>query len=104
MWYEAMRRKLKDNETLTQVSASGCWPVVSPTGEKRCKDLMQWAFDDLINQVKFEKIIIAGRWRKQHIKKLETMFTHPDMYRLQNKKSHSIVFNILLYYLFYSVM
>jgi hypothetical protein len=37
---------------------------------------MQWAFDDLINQVKFEKIIIAGRWRKQHIKKLESTIEH----------------------------
>tara|TARA_Y100000296_G_scaffold57290_1_gene65703 strand:+ start:5799 stop:7673 length:1875 start_codon:yes stop_codon:yes gene_type:complete len=86
MWYEAMSSKLKDNETLTQVSASGCWPVIPPTGEKRCKDLMQWAFDDLINQVEFEKIIIAGRWRKQQLKKLESTI------ELLKNKTNSIEF------------
>jgi peptidoglycan/LPS O-acetylase OafA/YrhL len=70
MWFEAMKLKLRANETLTQVSASGCRPVIPLKGSLRCRELVTWAYQELLNNFKYEKIIIAGRWRSNELEKV----------------------------------
>jgi len=59
-YYRAMASLLKENETLTQVNASGCVPILSSTwGDKPCKELFKWTFDTLIREKHFDVIIIS---------------------------------------------
>lgn len=74
-WYSALEAGLKHNQTLTQVTSSGCKPLVPVEGAKRCTDLMSWAFKGLITQHKFDKIILAGRWKDSDLKRIPQTLT-----------------------------
>lgn len=69
-WYQALKDLAATDETLTQVTASGCKPLFPLQGEKRCTDLMSWVFEELINTYSWKKVIIAGRWTSSDINKI----------------------------------
>ena len=53
----------KPNQTISQITASGCKPTISYRGEKRCTELMHYAFEQVIPSGKYDKIIISARWK-----------------------------------------
>jgi peptidoglycan/LPS O-acetylase OafA/YrhL len=61
-YYSALHSLLKNDETLTQVTSSGCIPIIPFKGIKRCSELMNWAFNDLIPMRHFDTIILSGHW------------------------------------------
>jgi len=61
-YYRALHEMLGENETLTQVTSSGCPPVIPFRGAKKCYDLHSWAFNDLIKEKHFHTIIISANW------------------------------------------
>lgn len=62
-WYVGLEANKKPNQTLSQITASGCKPTISYQGEKRCAQLMRIAFEEIIPTGKYEKIIISARWK-----------------------------------------
>lgn len=61
-WYSALAASKADDETITQVTSSGCKPTIAYKGAKRCTKLMRWAFEQLVKENEFDRIIIAARW------------------------------------------
>jgi hypothetical protein len=61
-WYSALAVSKKESETVTQVTASGCKPTFSYRGANRCTQLMRWAFEELVKENSFDRIIISARW------------------------------------------
>ncbi len=55
---------------LSQITASGCLPVLDAEGEKRCTDLMRMAFEEVIVSNQFDTIILAGRWNHDDVEGL----------------------------------
>ncbi|MCG7642061.1 acyltransferase [Alteromonas sp. MmMcT2-2] len=62
-WYAGLEANKKPNQTISQITASGCKPTISYQGEKRCAQLMRIAFEEIIPAGKYEKIIISARWK-----------------------------------------
>ena len=62
-WYAGLEANRKPNQTVSQITASGCKPTISYQGEKRCSQLMRYAFEEIIPSGKYDKIIISARWR-----------------------------------------
>ncbi len=61
-YYSALNELLKEGETLTQVTSSGCVPMIPFQGIPRCTALMNWAFYDLLPQKHFDVVILSGHW------------------------------------------
>jgi len=61
-YYRALNEMLDENETLTQVTSSGCPPVIPFRGAKKCYDLHSWAFNTLIREKHFHTIVISANW------------------------------------------
>jgi len=69
-FYSALAKVIKDDETLSQVTASGCHPTLPYEGTKRCSSLVQWAYEELIKEKSFDTIILSAHWSypdKQHL-------------------------------------
>jgi len=64
-WYGPLKQHEKENETLSQVTSSGCKPTLRSGGEKRCVDLMEWAYEKLLPQNKFDLVILSARWEQK---------------------------------------
>ncbi|NDV89967.1 acyltransferase family protein [Alteromonas sp. 345S023] len=62
-WYIGLNANKKPNQTVSQVTASGCKPTISYKGERRCTELMRYAFEQVIPTEKYDKIIISARWK-----------------------------------------
>jgi len=75
-WYAAIKDSLDINKSLTQVTASGCKPLVNSEGRKRCTDLINWAYNSLLEQYHFDMIVISARWSHDNIEKLEATISH----------------------------
>ena len=59
-YYRALESMLKPDETLTQVTASGCIPVFPLRwGVHVCRQLHSWALNDLIKQKHFDTVIVS---------------------------------------------
>lgn len=65
-YYEALRTSFPGIH-LAQVTATGCRPLLHPTGSDRCVLLMQQTFRHLIGNGFFDTIILAGRWHAQDL-------------------------------------
>lgn len=79
-WYQAFKDLAATDETLTQVTASGCKPLLPLQGEKRCTDLMSWVFEELIQEYQWSTIIIAGRWRSWDLQNVERSLKRIRLY------------------------
>lgn len=62
-YYSALAQMIKDNETLTQVTASGCMPLVSSKGARRCTGLNTWAYGSFLKGKHFNRIVLSANWR-----------------------------------------
>ncbi|MFK7849084.1 MAG: acyltransferase family protein [Rhodothermales bacterium] len=52
---------------LSQITASGCLPVLDTDGEHRCTELMKMGFEKTIVSERFDSIILAGRWDTEDV-------------------------------------
>lgn len=48
--------------SLSQVSASGCLPLILLSGAPRCTDLMREAFEHFLSDYPFDDVLISARW------------------------------------------
>ena len=62
-YYSALTELIQEDETLSQVTASGCTPLVPYNGAKRCSGLNKWAYEVLIREKHFDMIILSANWR-----------------------------------------
>tara|TARA_R110001583_G_scaffold116577_1_gene267356 strand:- start:6184 stop:8061 length:1878 start_codon:yes stop_codon:yes gene_type:complete len=69
-WNSAITELLLKNQTLTQLTSSGCRPVLPLKGQAGCIELMSFGFNELVRSVNFDKIIIAGRWKDSDFNEL----------------------------------
>tara|TARA_R110000751_G_scaffold146094_7_gene249844 strand:- start:75061 stop:76956 length:1896 start_codon:yes stop_codon:yes gene_type:complete len=66
----AIRFNFKD-ANLMQASASGCKPLLPLTGEKRCTQMVDYVFNDILTKANdVHTIILSARWKKADMKKL----------------------------------
>jgi len=81
-YYSALEELMQDDETLTQVTSSGCSPILPYSGAKRCAGLNKWAYEELIQEKYFDTIILSGNWRLENKKNfqysLEQLLKHTD--------------------------
>ena len=81
-YYSAMASMMKENETLTQVTTSGCVPILPYNGAKRCVELNKWAYEELIVQKHFDTIVLSANWRivnqKHFVDSLNRLLKHTD--------------------------
>jgi peptidoglycan/LPS O-acetylase OafA/YrhL len=54
--------KTYPNINFLQATASGCKPVLNPTGEKRCVDLVTYILNDFISAHRIDGVILSARW------------------------------------------
>jgi hypothetical protein len=50
-----------------QATSSGCRPLLSMQGEKRCTDLTAFIFNDFLPHNQIDGVIYAGRWEDQQL-------------------------------------
>ena len=65
--YHAALTKGFPNYSISQVSASGCRPLINYKGEARCTSLIKTTFEEYIKENKFDAVILAGRWEEGDI-------------------------------------
>ncbi|MDB4090683.1 acyltransferase, partial [Pseudomonadales bacterium] len=61
-FYSAFEASMQSNETITQVTSSGCRPTIAYKGKKHCVELNRWAYNELIESHYFDVIFLSGRW------------------------------------------
>ena len=57
--------------TTTQVTSSGCKPVLKTKGPDRCTQLIEWAYNELVTNYHFDKVLISAQWVKDDVKQLK---------------------------------
>ena len=62
-YYSALATMMHTDETLTQVTASGCVPLLKTRGARRCTGLNDWAYNTLIQEKHFNVILLSANWR-----------------------------------------
>ncbi len=79
-WFDAMNKTKSSDVTITQVTSSGCKPTVSYKGEKRCTELLQWGFEELLSSKKFDKVILSARWGYDDVLSLKATIDKLKLY------------------------
>lgn len=69
-WYPAMKNVFPEYTT-TQVTSSGCKPVLKTKGPDRCTQLIEWAYNELVTNYHFDKVLISAQWVKDDVKQLK---------------------------------
>ncbi|MBU2891927.1 acyltransferase [Colwellia sp. D2M02] len=69
-WYSSLAIALPENYTLSQATSSGCKPVTLYKGAKRCTELMQWVFTELVANKRFDTVILSARWFNSDVEAL----------------------------------
>lgn len=80
MFNTTLQNKLPNNQTISQVTASGCRPLIGSEGKERCTDLMKYAFSTLIKKNNFDTIILAGRWWPRDFDKIKETILYLEKY------------------------
>lgn len=70
-WNSALQENINSKQTVSQVTASGCRPLLAAKGERRCTELMEYGFHYLLKNKRFDRIIIAGRWQNHEYQDLK---------------------------------
>ena len=65
--YIAAFEKVMPQAAFSQITASGCRPLINYEGAKRCTELMKKAFEEYMPRKKFDAIVLAGRWEKDDL-------------------------------------
>jgi len=79
-FYSAFATLIKDDETLTQVTTSGCNPLLPYRGAKRCIGLNKWAYEELIREKHFDVIVLSALWFSIHKKDFQYSLTQLAKY------------------------
>lgn len=70
-WYGAMQSDLMNNETLTQITVTGCKPIIAYEGREVCTQIVRWAYEELLKEKTFDIIILSARWKNRDIASLK---------------------------------
>lgn len=92
-WYSAMNELIGKSQTLSQITASGCKPLLNTQGEKWCTDLMTLAFEDVLQNGAISTVILSARWKKKHLQPLLSTIEE-----LQSRKIDVIVLGPIIEY------
>ncbi|WP_135725318.1 acyltransferase family protein [Klebsiella pneumoniae] len=60
-FYDAVKESFPDYDVM-QATASGCLPLLSPVGEKRCTSLINKVYEKYINKYKIDMVVVTGNW------------------------------------------
>lgn len=80
MYFDELNKALDSNQTLTQVTASGCYPTIRYEGKKRCTDLVKYAYNDLIKKYRFNTIILSANWSENSTEQLYSTLNYLEKY------------------------
>lgn len=69
-WYAALAGVTDEDETLSQITASGCKPLLNTIGEQRCVELLNWAFSEELYARNFSTVVISARWLPEDVDSL----------------------------------
>ncbi len=83
-YYQALQNDFSQIQ-LSQVTSSGCRPLLNYSGKEYCNQLMKRLFDNYIDKYEFDLILISGRWLKNDEKSLH------DTLRFLKKKNKNII-------------
>ena len=83
--YFAAFEKVIPQATFSQVTASGCRPLINYKGASRCTDLMRKAFEEYIEYEKFDAIVLAGRWQRNDLNAL------PETIQYLNNRTENVI-------------
>lgn len=72
----ALQELIPKTHTLTQITASGCRPVEPMSGSQYCIDFINFGIKKVIPNKRFEKVIIAARWKVEDLPKLKRMIEY----------------------------
>ena len=75
-WYSSIASLINSEQTLTQVTASGCRPIIPVTGPEGCVEIVKFAYEELIQKKRFDRIIVGGRWKNEDLAGLKKMITY----------------------------
>lgn len=75
-WNSALNQLAEPNQTISQVTSSGCRPIMPLTGSKRCVDLMAFGLNELVKSYRFDKIILSARWEETEFENLRSTVNH----------------------------
>ncbi|MEZ4701734.1 MAG: acyltransferase family protein [Rhodothermales bacterium] len=91
-YYAAFARRLP-NVQFSQVTASGCRPLMNYSGESRCTELVRRAFEQFLEANPYDAVILAGRWEPYDVEAL------PETVRwLSNRVGRVIVLGPIIEY------
>ena len=62
-FYHGLAAALPDHHIL-QATASGCKPLLTNHGEKRCVALMRYIFEDFVPKHRLDGVVISARWER----------------------------------------
>tara|TARA_R110000765_G_scaffold413450_1_gene513520 strand:- start:4302 stop:6209 length:1908 start_codon:yes stop_codon:yes gene_type:complete len=79
-WNSALTEMLKEEQTLTQVTSSGCRPVMPFKGGNYCIALMTFGMNELLKSHRFNRIILSARWWESDLAKLPATVEHLKQY------------------------
>lgn len=79
-WYSALKSNLKENQTLSQATASGCRPILPYKGADRCTDMLKWVLSELLKEQKFDRIILSSRWQAGDQLLIKNIISELDQY------------------------
>lgn len=65
-WSGALRKNFPHLNIL-QATASGCRPLISYSGEKRCTDLVRYAFNEFLVGQEIKGVILSARWQSDEL-------------------------------------
>lgn len=80
MFYTTLSNNINEKQTLSQITASGCRPLLNAKGKERCTNLMKYAYDDILKNYTFDTIIISARWQKDEISEINETLNYLKNY------------------------
>lgn len=79
-YYSAFQEIIGEQETLSQINASGCKPTTGTAGAQRCVDLMELAFDKLVREYPFDTVILSAKWTVDDIEGIRMTIDYLSAY------------------------
>ena len=73
-------RTLYPEVHFSQVTSSGCTPILHAKGRSPCHVLMRRAVDEAIPSGRFDTVIFSARWRKEHSKDFKRVIEWTKQY------------------------
>lgn len=68
-FWKAISNRFSDANVI-QATASGCRPLINAIGSKRCTELMEVVFKDVIPNNNIDGVFLSGRWKSSELEAL----------------------------------